>query len=224
MACPVRVACPITEWFGQASLRSIACTWARHWILNGSTLPGTKRPLVCECVCWWLNKRPFSSPLSQCVPDRKTLLTICRDTADGCRNGCIGVQPMRIETWAIETNNRLFCHVRSLGFLFYYHVHMRPVLDAHIHTLLLVAVFSGSASIMLEVFIKENIILELFGACMFILQGSWFYQVRLICIKAVNIAGLFVFVKKEQYLKMLCPTNHVVCWWFYLQIITIDNL
>lgn len=55
---------------------------------------------------------------------------------------------------------------------------MRPALDAHIHTLLLVAVFAGSASIMLEVFIKDNIILELFGGCMFILQGSWFYQVN----------------------------------------------
>lgn len=64
------------------------------------------------------------------------------------------------------------------GFLFYYHVHSRPPLDAHIHTLLLVAVFGGSASAMLEVFMKGNIILELFGSCMFILQGTWFYQVR----------------------------------------------
>ncbi|XP_049890744.1 transmembrane protein 45B isoform X2 [Epinephelus moara] len=63
------------------------------------------------------------------------------------------------------------------GFLFYYHVHSRPPLDAHIHTLLLFPVFMGSASIMLEVFIRDNIILELFGACMFILQGSWFYQI-----------------------------------------------
>ncbi|XP_028277510.1 transmembrane protein 45B [Parambassis ranga] len=63
------------------------------------------------------------------------------------------------------------------GFLFYYHVHHRPLLDAHIHSLLLVAVFGGSASTMLEVFIKDNIILELLRACFFILQGSWFYQI-----------------------------------------------
>ncbi|TKS83019.1 Transmembrane protein 45B [Collichthys lucidus] len=63
------------------------------------------------------------------------------------------------------------------GFLFYYHVHSRPPLDAHIHTLLLVPVFSGSFSIMLEVFIKDNIVLELFKGSMFILQGSWFYQI-----------------------------------------------
>ncbi|KAM9348789.1 transmembrane protein 45B isoform 1-T2 [Symphorus nematophorus] len=63
------------------------------------------------------------------------------------------------------------------GFLFYNHLHGRPLLDSHIHTLLLLAVFSGSASTMLEVFIRENITLELFRACMFILQGSWFYQI-----------------------------------------------
>ncbi|AWP00094.1 Transmembrane protein 45B [Scophthalmus maximus] len=63
------------------------------------------------------------------------------------------------------------------GFLFYYHVHSRPPLDAHIHSLLLVAVFGGSASTMLEVFVRDNIVLELLGACLFILQGSWFYQI-----------------------------------------------
>lgn len=63
------------------------------------------------------------------------------------------------------------------GFLFYYHVHNRPPLDAHIHTLLLVAVFSGSASAMLEVFVRDNIILELLRGCLFILQGSWFFQI-----------------------------------------------
>ncbi|XP_049597828.1 transmembrane protein 45B [Syngnathus scovelli] len=63
------------------------------------------------------------------------------------------------------------------GFLFYYHVHSRPPLDAHIHSLLLVAVFSGSASTMMEVFMRDNIILEMLKACFFILQGSWFYQI-----------------------------------------------
>lgn len=56
-------------------------------------------------------------------------------------------------------------------------MHSRPILDAHIHTLLLVAVFGGSAGAMLEVFIRDNIILELLRGCLLILQGSWFYQV-----------------------------------------------
>ncbi|XP_041864018.1 transmembrane protein 45B [Melanotaenia boesemani] len=63
------------------------------------------------------------------------------------------------------------------GFLFYFHVHARPPLDAHVHSLLLVAVFGGSASTMLEVFKRNNITLELLRACLFILQGSWFYQI-----------------------------------------------
>ncbi|KAM4544586.1 transmembrane protein 45B [Odontesthes bonariensis] len=63
------------------------------------------------------------------------------------------------------------------GFLFYFHVHARPPLDAHIHSLLLVAVFGGSASTMLEVFKRDNLVLELLRACLFILQGSWFYQI-----------------------------------------------
>nr|XP_019941401.1 PREDICTED: transmembrane protein 45B-like isoform X1 [Paralichthys olivaceus] len=63
------------------------------------------------------------------------------------------------------------------GFLFYYHVHSRPPLDSHIHSLLLVAVFGGSASTMLEVFMRDNFILELLRGCLFILQGSWFFQI-----------------------------------------------
>ncbi|XP_035035006.1 transmembrane protein 45B [Hippoglossus stenolepis] len=63
------------------------------------------------------------------------------------------------------------------GFLFYHHVQNRPLLDAHIHSLLLVAVFAGSASTMLEVFIRDNFVLELLRGCLFILQGSWFFQI-----------------------------------------------
>jgi hypothetical protein len=46
-----------------------------------------------------------------------------------------------------------------------------------VHTLLLVPVFVGSANAMLQVFLRDNIILELSLACLFFLQGSWFYQV-----------------------------------------------
>ncbi|KAK7926105.1 hypothetical protein WMY93_008415 [Mugilogobius chulae] len=63
------------------------------------------------------------------------------------------------------------------GFLFYYHVDMRAPLDAHIHTLLLVAVFGGSICSMLEVFKRHNIVVELLGAGLFFLQGTWFYQI-----------------------------------------------
>lgn len=71
------------------------------------------------------------------------------------------------------------CHGFSLpGYLFYFHVHNRPPLDQHIHSLLLFAVFGGSVSTMLEVFKRNNMVLELFRSSVAILQGTWFYQVK----------------------------------------------
>ncbi|KAJ7996691.1 hypothetical protein DPEC_G00239650 [Dallia pectoralis] len=63
------------------------------------------------------------------------------------------------------------------GFLFYFHVHMRPALDTHIHSLLLVAVFGSAASTLLEVFMRNNIVLELLRTILTILQGTWFFQI-----------------------------------------------
>ncbi|KYO35754.1 transmembrane protein 45B isoform A [Alligator mississippiensis] len=63
------------------------------------------------------------------------------------------------------------------GFLFYYHVAHRPMLDQHIHSLLLVAIFGGAVSIFLEVFLRDNVTLELFRASLAILQGTWFWQI-----------------------------------------------
>ncbi|XP_063292136.1 transmembrane protein 45B [Pelobates fuscus] len=63
------------------------------------------------------------------------------------------------------------------GLLFYYHVHNRPALDQHIHSLLLIAVFGGSISIMIEVFLRDHIVLELFRSSLALLQGTWFWQI-----------------------------------------------
>ncbi|XP_053307645.1 transmembrane protein 45B [Spea bombifrons] len=63
------------------------------------------------------------------------------------------------------------------GLLFYFHVHNRPALDQHIHSLLLIAVCGGFVSIMLEVFMRNHIVLELFRSSLAILQGSWFFQI-----------------------------------------------
>ncbi|XP_058400800.1 transmembrane protein 45B [Diceros bicornis minor] len=63
------------------------------------------------------------------------------------------------------------------GFLFYYHVHNRPPLDQHIHSLLLCAVFGGALGLFLEVILRDNIVLELFRTSLTILQGTWFWQI-----------------------------------------------
>ncbi|NWZ50418.1 TM45B protein, partial [Haliaeetus albicilla] len=66
------------------------------------------------------------------------------------------------------------------GCLFYYHVLHRPMLDQHIHSLLLIAIFSGACSIMLEVFLRDNIVLEMFRAGVTIVQGTWFWQIGVV--------------------------------------------
>lgn len=66
------------------------------------------------------------------------------------------------------------------GFLFYYHVHDRPPLDVHIHSLLLFAVFGTAFSTAVEIFKRDNIILELFRTSNTILQGTWFWQIAFV--------------------------------------------
>lgn len=63
------------------------------------------------------------------------------------------------------------------GFLFYYHVHNRPPLDQHIHSLLLYAVFGGALSLSVEVVLRDNIVLELFRTSLLLLQATWFWQI-----------------------------------------------
>lgn len=63
------------------------------------------------------------------------------------------------------------------GLLFYFHVHNRPELDQHIHSLLLIAVFGGAITIFIEVFLRDHIVLELFRTSLTILQGTWFWQI-----------------------------------------------
>ncbi|MBN3307045.1 TM45B protein, partial [Amia calva] len=63
------------------------------------------------------------------------------------------------------------------GFLFYFHVHNRPPLDQHIHSLLLVGVFGGAGCALLEVFLRDQPVLELLRTSLAIQQGTWFFQI-----------------------------------------------
>ncbi|XP_007539592.1 transmembrane protein 45B [Erinaceus europaeus] len=74
------------------------------------------------------------------------------------------------------------------GFLFYYHVQNRPLLDQHIHSLLLYIVFGGAASISLEVILRDNIVLELFRTSLLILQGTWFWQIGFVLFPPFGMA------------------------------------
>ncbi|XP_026070554.1 transmembrane protein 45A-like [Carassius auratus] len=64
-----------------------------------------------------------------------------------------------------------------IGFLFLDHLHGRDMLDVHVHTLLLYAIFGQAFICLLEVFHRGNILLELLRATLTVLQGSWFWQI-----------------------------------------------
>nr|XP_033773339.1 transmembrane protein 45B-like [Geotrypetes seraphini] len=66
------------------------------------------------------------------------------------------------------------------GFIFYFHVHNRSELDQYIHSVLLVAVFGGAFTIFLEVFMREQVVLEFFRTSLTIIQGTWFWQIAFV--------------------------------------------
>ncbi|KAM6432425.1 transmembrane protein 45B [Liasis olivaceus] len=63
------------------------------------------------------------------------------------------------------------------GFLFYFHISHRPMLDQHIHSLLLTAIFGGAATCLIQTFMHDNMILDFFAASLTLLQGTWFWQI-----------------------------------------------
>ncbi|XP_044295513.1 transmembrane protein 45B-like [Varanus komodoensis] len=63
------------------------------------------------------------------------------------------------------------------GFLFHFHDYQDATLTEHLYSLMSIAIFGAALCAMLEVFLRDHTILELFRASLFILQGSWFWQV-----------------------------------------------
>ncbi|XP_077161854.1 transmembrane protein 45B-like [Paroedura picta] len=68
----------------------------------------------------------------------------------------------------------------SEGSLFYFHDYQGAVLTEHLYSLLSIAVFGAALGALLEVFLRDHILLELLRASLFILQGSWFWQIALV--------------------------------------------
>ncbi|XP_012426247.2 transmembrane protein 45B isoform X2 [Taeniopygia guttata] len=62
------------------------------------------------------------------------------------------------------------------GLLFCFRDYNDAVLDQHLHSLLSVAIFAGALCALLEVFLRDHIILETFRTSSFLLQGSWLWQ------------------------------------------------
>ncbi|KAJ6656077.1 hypothetical protein lerEdw1_004483 [Lerista edwardsae] len=66
------------------------------------------------------------------------------------------------------------------GFLFQFHDYQGAALTSHLYSLLLIAVFAAAFCTLLEVFLRDHILLELLRASLFILQGSWFWQIAFV--------------------------------------------
>ena len=74
-----------------------------------------------------------------------------------------------------EKGKRLFLPLTA--FVFYNHIHGREMLDIFVHKLLVLVIFSTGLVALLELFIQANITVELLRTSLFLLHGSWFWQV-----------------------------------------------
>lgn len=63
------------------------------------------------------------------------------------------------------------------GLLFCFRDYSDAVLHHHLHSLLAIAIFAGALCALLEVFLRDHIVLETFRTSSFLLQGSWLWQV-----------------------------------------------
>ncbi|NXS91456.1 TM45B protein, partial [Jacana jacana] len=63
------------------------------------------------------------------------------------------------------------------GLLFCFHDYNDGTLDHHLHSLLAMAIFVGALCALLEVFLRDHIILETIRTSSFLLQGSWLWQI-----------------------------------------------
>lgn len=66
------------------------------------------------------------------------------------------------------------------GFLFYFHDYEGAVLTEHLYSLLSIAIFGAALSALLEAFLRDHALLEFLRASLFILQGSWFWQIAFV--------------------------------------------
>uniref|UniRef100_A0A8B9HZW6 Transmembrane protein 45B n=1 Tax=Anser brachyrhynchus TaxID=132585 RepID=A0A8B9HZW6_9AVES len=63
------------------------------------------------------------------------------------------------------------------GLLFCFRDYGDAALDQHLHSLLAMAIFAGALCALLEVFLRDHVILESLRTSTFLLQGSWLWQI-----------------------------------------------
>ncbi|KAM4887244.1 transmembrane protein 45A isoform 1-T2 [Thomomys bottae] len=63
------------------------------------------------------------------------------------------------------------------GFIFYNHTHGREMLDIFVHQMLVLVVMLTGLVTFLEFLTRSNVLLELLSTSLFLLQGTWFWQI-----------------------------------------------
>ncbi|XP_042329914.1 LOW QUALITY PROTEIN: transmembrane protein 45B-like [Sceloporus undulatus] len=66
------------------------------------------------------------------------------------------------------------------GMLFYTHAERMSALDQYIHYIMLIPIWSGAVCSLIEVWSRNNPILELFRTAVFITQGTWMWQIAFV--------------------------------------------
>ncbi|XP_048855374.1 transmembrane protein 45A [Brienomyrus brachyistius] len=97
------------------------------------------------------------------------------------------------------------------GFLFFYHLHGRAMLDVHIHQLLLYAIVGGAFTTILEVFHRGNVVLELLRAALSVLQGSWFWQIGFVLYPPSGSADWDLKDPNNMMFITMCYCWHLAC-------------
>ncbi|KAL6091709.1 hypothetical protein STEG23_031836 [Scotinomys teguina] len=65
------------------------------------------------------------------------------------------------------------------AFIFYNHTHGREMLDIFVHQLLVFTTILAGLVAFMEFLVKNNILLELLRSSLMMLQGTWFWQIRI---------------------------------------------
>ncbi|XP_044796924.2 transmembrane protein 45A-like [Bubalus kerabau] len=66
------------------------------------------------------------------------------------------------------------------AFIFYHHTHGREVLDIFVHKLLVLVICLTALVTFMELFMQAKITVELLRISLFLLQGSWFWQIAFV--------------------------------------------
>ena len=108
-------------------------------------------------------------------------------------NKCVCLWKLCIEGNSSFTEKGKQFFLPLTAFVFYNHIHGREMLDIFVHKLLVLVVFSTGLIAFMELFAQTSITVELLRTSLFLLQGSWFWQVSWVLQSMCLVSALMAF-------------------------------